>query len=269
MTWPCGFDGSSPFPWLIRRLSILLALVCISPGSIPAGPSVAGRESAAAVRDSLHVSVDRFPYVEHDLRVPWPDERTHRADHFIICEAVIDTTGHVVSVRALGCEGEKGPLCDQVEQHVSDWWFVPAQRYGERVSVPVVFPVTFRATDDSGGRAGPPIVGTWDETLCPYDGRIYGSAELHATNRPAPVRRGAAPYPETARAALVSGHVVLKMVVDPEGVPCFVLCDSVDPPGAGFVEAATRAAYKYRFSPGLMNDRPQAVWVELPFSWEP
>ena len=61
---------------------------------------------------------------------------------------------------------------------------------------------------------------------------------------------------------------MLKAVVGPDGVPCFILCEYASPSGLGFAEAALRAAADYRYRPGLIDGEPQAVWVEIPFYWD-
>jgi len=215
-----------------------------------------------------YTAVDRFPYPTEAAIIPVPAEYRYDSEHYIICEATIGADGGVVSVRALGCEGEKGPLCDRVEAYLPKLTFAPARRAGHAVAATVVFPVLFPPAPDSEATFGPPVVGTWSESRCDYDTRIYGAEELPAAERPVVRKRGEATFPALARLQGKSGEAIINMIVDPDGVPCFVLCEAVRPVGDGFAEAAVRAAWEYRFIPGRLDDKPQAVWVKIPFRWQ-
>jgi len=214
-------------------------------------------------------NVDTYPYVLSQEEMVIPDTLTLTSDHYIICQALIDTLGHPRNVIALGCEGEKDALCLYLTRRLLDVRFAPASWNGQPVEAPVVFSVTVRAAPERQARLGVPVVDRWEEGRCRYGERIYGSGELSPTERPS-VRQGTAPsYPPAAAADSLKGRVDLRLIVDPDGVPCFVLCDRAQPAGRGFVESAVNAVRRWRFVPGHLGGEPQAVWLELPFSWSP
>jgi hypothetical protein len=244
-----------------------LVLVCLSHAATSAQDETAIDSSVMALASSP-AEVDRFPYPRGDVAIPVPDGYDGATDRYIICEATIDSAGNVDSVQALGCEGEKGILCDRIEAFVPHLVFTPARRRGLAVASRVVFPVLFER-DDSSASIGPPVVDDWAEGRCAYTGRVYGDDELLPEDRPQVIERGDAAYPFLARASAQRGEVLLNVIVGPDGVPCFVLCEAVSPVGKGFLEAAVDAAYRYTFRPGLKDGAPQAVWVKIPFRWQP
>jgi hypothetical protein len=189
--------------------------------------------------------------------------------HFIVCQVHVQATGRTDSVNVLGCEGAKQPLCDSLIAALGAADFLPARRGGKPEASTCVFGVTFPAGRTGAARAGVPLIGYWADSLCAYDGRIYGSAELAPESRPVVIRRTRAAYPEQARGYSAVARVKLRAVIDTAGVPCFVLCDSSVPPVGGFAEAAAAAALRFRYRPGTIGGRPQAVWVEVEFRWDP
>jgi len=233
----------------------------------------------AQIADSIRVdtipatpqawNVDTFPYVLSPEYVVIPDTLTLTSDHYIICQALIDTLGHPRDVIALGCEGEKDALCLFLSRRLLDVRFAPASRNGQPVETPVVFSVAVRAAPERQARLGVPVVDRWEEGRCLYGERIYGSGELSPTERPSVRQRTAPSYPAAAAADSLKGRVDLRLIVGPDGVPCFILCDLAQPAGRGFVESAVNAVRQWRFVPGRLRGEPQAVWLELPFSWSP
>jgi hypothetical protein len=216
----------------------------------------------------MHREVDRFPYPRDAVAIPVPEGYEASSDRYIICEATIDSAGVVTSAQALGCEGEKGVLCDRIEVFVPRIPFVPARKKGLAVACKVVFPILF-AHGDSVGTMGVPVVDDWEDARCAYTGRVYGADELLPGDRPQVLVRGDAEYPFLAQAAAQRGEVLLNVIVGPDGIPCFALCEAVSPVGKGFAEAAVDAAYRYTFRPGMKDGVAQAVWVKIPFRWRP
>jgi hypothetical protein len=187
--------------------------------------------------------------------------------HFVVCEVVVDALGHPYSVRALGCEDPKGVLCDSLVAALKLAEFTPALQRGKTVPAVVVIGATVASGSSGVFRIGPPVVGAWSDSLCSYHGRVYGSAELDLADRPYVTRRVPAVRPQGSIPAK-SGAVKLKLIVAPDGTPCFILCEEALPTDRGFVEAAVEAARQYRFEPGRRGGQAQAVWVTLDFRWE-
>jgi len=213
-------------------------------------------------------TVDAFPRL-----LSWRPPRRPQAPggdtlaHFIICELTVDTLGGTHTVRVLGCEGAKEALCDSLLVALRAARFLPARRGGRAVTATVVMGATFSPGGSAVAGLGIPVVGAWRDSLCAWHGRVYGSAELGLANRPYVTRRVAAIHPGSAGDS-TSAAVRLKLVVDPDGQPCFILCEAASPSDRGFVEAAVAAARQYRFQPGQKDGQPQAVWVSLDFRWD-
>ena len=254
---------------VVASIVIPLCLLSTVLGAESPDTAQAAGNSVADTAFTRYDAVDRFPYARGSIEIGWPEDYEPRQGRFVICQALIDAQGRVIEVGALGCDQGKEPLCDQVMASIAKVKFIPARREGRPVPVTVVFPVTFPADRDSSVRVGAPVVDRWDADRCAYRNRIMGSGELALSERPVPTRRVSPLYPAGARDGHIPGDVELKVVVDTAGVPCFVLCEAVVPPGAGFVESAVRAAYQWRFGPGRSRGEPQSVWVELPFTWRP
>lgn len=249
-----------------RLLVIRIALTILACGAVLTGTTVIAQTEVDPYVTSPF-EVDRFPYPSGSSTFLVPTALRPASDHYIICAAMIDLYGRVVASSALGCDGEKGPLCDHIDSLIPTLRFTAARTRGERVATVVVFPILIPATPDSVGSIGVPVTGEWTEGQCAYDGRIYGADELQPQDRPQVISKPEPKYPTTARLTGQEGEALINLVVGPDGLPCFVLCEAVRPVGMGFAEAAARAAWQYRFTPGAMDGKPQAVWVKIPFRW--
>jgi len=74
-------------------------------------------------------------------------------------------------------------------------------------------------------------------------------------------------YPEWLKSAESRGTVIVRMRVSAEGIPEHVQIGSSTNPD--FNAASLRAVRFIRFRPAALEDRPVAVWVEIPLQWEP
>jgi|WetSurMetagenome_2_1015567.scaffolds.fasta_scaffold18184_3 periplasmic protein TonB len=80
---------------------------------------------------------------------------------------------------------------------------------------------------------------------------------------PIPVFTIAPQYPDVPLRAGLEGNVVLKVLLTKEGkVKKAILVQSDD---NLFVQPAIDAALKWAFTPAVMNGKPVAVWVSIPF----
>jgi periplasmic protein TonB len=83
---------------------------------------------------------------------------------------------------------------------------------------------------------------------------------------PAPVNRIIPQYPEMARKAGMEGKVVVKVLVGKDGKPEKAVI--IKNPGTDiFDEAATEAAMKSTYTPGVQNGRPVKCWMVLPLKF--
>jgi periplasmic protein TonB len=100
----------------------------------------------------------------------------------------------------------------------------------------------------------------------PEESPSVGRDPAYSEELPVCVRRVAPEYPALAREAEISGEVVTHVLVGTDGRVHDV---QVDPRHSVLMleDAATQAAREFTFIPALVNDRPVAVWVAVPFSF--
>ena len=76
-------------------------------------------------------------------------------------------------------------------------------------------------------------------------------------------------YPPAAIAAKQSGKIVLKVLVDDEGVPQSAEVFKSEPPEAEliFADSSIAAAMQWMFTPGMHDGKPQGGYVLVPFTY--
>jgi protein TonB len=84
---------------------------------------------------------------------------------------------------------------------------------------------------------------------------------VYYEDAPTPVSQPPPPYPEFAREAGIQGKVILHILVGKDGrVKSVRVKQSV----TGLDDAAKKAVMNWVFKPALSNNKPVAVWVEVP-----
>ncbi len=73
-------------------------------------------------------------------------------------------------------------------------------------------------------------------------------------------------YPESAQKAGIEGRVWVKIWIDKDGKPHQAVVMKSDE--QIFDKPSVDAAMKYRFTPAIMNKKPVAVWVVIPFTFK-
>ena len=79
---------------------------------------------------------------------------------------------------------------------------------------------------------------------------------------PAPITPIRPEYPELARKAGIEGTVIVKILIDKEGMVRDAIV--VRGVGAGLDQAAVEAIRQTRYTPAIQNNQPIAVWVAQP-----
>lgn len=87
---------------------------------------------------------------------------------------------------------------------------------------------------------------------------------VYYEDEPVPVTAPPPPYPEFARDAGITGKVVLHVLVGKDGR---VKNIKVKQGVTGLDDAAKQAVQKWVFKPALSNNKPVAVWVEIPVAF--
>ena len=68
-------------------------------------------------------------------------------------------------------------------------------------------------------------------------------------------------YPKEAKKKNINGKVIISAFVGADGKVRSARVFQCDRPGFGFEEAALEAAYKNIYKPGMLDDKPVAVWI--------
>jgi protein TonB len=84
--------------------------------------------------------------------------------------------------------------------------------------------------------------------------------------KPEPIKTVLPEYPEVARKAGLEGRVTIAAIVDENGN--VVYAEVVSSTNKVFEEPALKAAYQYKFKPGMMKDRKVKVRVIIPFAFK-
>jgi TonB family protein len=84
--------------------------------------------------------------------------------------------------------------------------------------------------------------------------------------KPEPIKTVLPEYPEVARKAGLEGRVTIAAIVDENGN--VVYAEVVNSTNKVFEEAALKAAYQYKFKPGMMKDKKVKVRVIIPFAFK-
>lgn len=88
---------------------------------------------------------------------------------------------------------------------------------------------------------------------------------VYYEDEPVPVTAPTPAYPEFARDAGITGKVILHVLVGKDGrVKNVKVKQSV----TGLDDAAKQAVQKWVFKPALSNNKPVAVWVEIPMDFK-
>jgi periplasmic protein TonB len=80
---------------------------------------------------------------------------------------------------------------------------------------------------------------------------------------PVPVVAIAPQYPDVPLRAGLEGNVIVKVLLTKEGKVKKAILVKSD--GDLFIQSAIDAAMEWVFTPALMNGKPVAVWVSIPF----
>lgn len=84
--------------------------------------------------------------------------------------------------------------------------------------------------------------------------------------KPEPIKTVLPEYPEVARKAGLEGRVTVAAIVDESGN--VIYAEIVSSTNKVFEEPALKAAYQYKFKPGMMKDKKVKVRVIIPFAFK-
>lgn len=111
----------------------------------------------------------------------------------------------------------------------------------------------FIINDDAGANSG--------DNLSPDKFVPFEVAPQPLTDCPLPQ------YPDVAKTVGVKGFVKVKVLVDKDGTVKKFLIMEARPKDLGFEEEVQKVIMKWKFTPAIQNQKPVAVWAEIPFNF--
>lgn len=126
------------------------------------------------------------------------------------------------------------------------------------------------AAGDGIGEAGGTGIGGRDGigVAAGGSGKVGGTFSLKQVDRPPKLLRGAKPkYPKTAHDMHITGKVVVKFLVTPDGHVSNAKVMESSPHGV-FDQSVLESLSKWRFRPGCYHNKAVATWVIVPVSFK-
>lgn len=205
-----------------------------------------------------YVKYDQPPEVVKQVQPDYPNEAlASKAEGMVWVNVWIDESGKVVEAKAMKSSAE---VFNQAALAAAkQWTFKPAVLNDKPVAVWVMVPFRFKLTDGKGvaPSMGAPAKGIQD-VKPPSDYTPYEKA-------PEVIKQVQAQYPADAKKAKIEGTVWIKVWVDEAGKP--VKANVMKSERKELNQAALDAVMKWEFKPALLNGKPVAVWVNIPFKF--
>ena len=174
----------------------------------------------------------------------------------------VDETGKVADATIEKSDANvfEGTAIDAVKQ----WRFKPALSKGKPVSVWVTIPFRFKLQDKEMAESRPavtmkvrPVFPT--KQLPPVE-------NMKVDKDPEAVEQVNPKYPEKAMQDRIEGTVWTKMWIDESGN--VVAVDVTKTENEALNQAAIDAGKQWKFKPALVNGKPVAVWITVPFRFK-
>jgi TonB family protein len=262
---------------LRRAVGMTLAVVLVAAGaaagwaaqpknSVSAEAQVTAVPAAAAADPGRHGATYRSIN-----RISYPAaQAASGAAGTVFVVAHIGADGKVVSAsiqKTSGAPADVAAFSRVALDSVQNWTFNPARRNGEAVPSDAIVPVIFSDTDAISDKLPDNALNAILVRTMNYQARETGDK---APSENVEFRRMDPPrYPPQAIAAKQSGKIVLKVLVDNEGVPQSAEVFKSEPPEAEqiFAGSSIAAAMQWMFTPGLHDGKPQGGYVLVPFTY--
>lgn len=103
-------------------------------------------------------------------------------------------------------------------------------------------------------------------TAVPFDSSVPPPDFVPVEKEPQIIQQSTPKYPAEAIKDKIEGRVWVKIWIDKDGMPHQAVILKSD--AQIFDEPSVQAAMKYRFTPAIMNKKPVAVWVVIPFTFK-
>ena len=199
---------------------------------------------------SDYVPYEKAPEVIKQVKAIYPEAaRKDSAQGTVWVKVLIDESGNVATVNVVKSDNK---LFDKAAiDAVKQWAFHPALMKGNPVAVWVTIPFRFVLADG-------------DKSSRPLKEKRYPPAEdVKHDTEPELVGRVNPQYPPEALQGGLMGTVWTKMWVDESGKVVEVIVTKSE--NEVFNQASMDAGIQWVFKPALLNGKPVAVWVTVPF----
>lgn len=262
---------------VVLLMATLLVWASLSAQMVAEKPSVVQEllsdEDQVAIQDqqtrkqppSDYVKYDQPPEVVKQVQPDYPNEAlANKAEGTVWVNVWIDETGNVVEAKVMKTEAEV--FNQAAVAAAKQWTFKPAILNGKPVAVWVMVPFRFKLSDGKGEAPsmGVPVKAPdkpakgFQETKPPSEYTPYEKA-------PEVIKQVQAQYPADAKNAKLEGTVWVKVWVDEAGKP--VKANVMKSERKELNQAALDAVMKWEFKPAILNGKPIAVWVNIPFKF--
>lgn len=169
----------------------------------------------------------------------------------VVLHAIIDRDG---TIKELAIVSGPEQLQASAIEAVRQWVYKPYLLNGEPVEVETTITVNYSL----GNSAPPPTPQSTENT----NSSAAGVYKIGGSVRPPVLTYSRDPeYPESARAASLSGDVIVSLIVDQDGLPRDV--QVAKGMGNEFDEKAVEAVKQYRFKPATQNGEPVPVDLKI------
>ncbi|TSA17797.1 energy transducer TonB [bacterium] len=215
-----------------------------------------------------YVKYDQPPEVVKQVHPDYPNEAlASKAEGTVWVNVWIDESGNVVEAKVMKSSTE---VFNQAAMAAAkQWTFKPAITNGKPVAVWVMVPFRFKLSEGKGAAPsmGVPVKApdmkskakNLREEMPPADYVPYEKP-------PEAIKQMPAKYPEAAKKDKVEGTVWLKTLVDVQGKVTKVEIQKSD--AEMLNQAAVDAVKQWVFKPAVMEGKPVAVWVSIPFRFK-
>ena len=226
-----------PRPWLSSRAARTVTAVALT--TLLIGSAAATLMAVAVEEPPVSASKDPDvtpPRLTHKVEPTYTEAaRTAHVSGSVRLTLVVNESGTAEGIRVV--RSLDAGLDQAAIDAVSQWQFEPARKKGQAVPAAATIEVNFRLVDDASAA------------------QAAGVAEPRRTRKVAPL------YPAEAKRDGVQGKVVLRVVINAEGIPENIrVATSVDP---RLDQAAMEAVEQWRYEPAMKDGKAVAVETSI------
>jgi len=199
--------------------------------------------------ESGFIEVDKAPELKSQLKPEYPKlAKLAGIQGTVYLKLLIDEKGNVAKAKVE--KGVKDMLDDAALASAKKAMFSPALIKDKPVKVWVILPIAFKLDAGNSKKSN--------------DLEPNGLVEIEVM--PKVLELAKPDYPELAKKARIQGKVLVKVLIDKEGIPKEVVVVKSD--NEIFNKPTTDAVMKSKFSPAVNKGEKITAWVILPYNYK-